>query len=330
MPGWSGMTRSQQDIAAAVEWLVRLQRPSVTEADWLAFDAWLATSPEHVAAYDEALAFDLEFDLGAVEAPPPAKVAAMRPRPRAARRHPARRAWVWSAGAALAAAFVVGAVLLPLTAGSETVYSTGVGERRTVTLEDGSRIDLNAHSRVTVRFARGVRHVTLGDAQAFFDVAKDPRRPFVIDAGDTQVRVVGTAFDVRHHDGVVAVAVQRGVVEVRPGTADHPTPIRLLPGEGLSHIEGQAGTRLRPVAIDEITSWREGRLIYRDQPLSLIVADLNRQFARPMKLGDAHAANLRLSGVLIVDRQDAMVDRLSSLLPVSASTTPDAVVIRSR
>ncbi|MDB5456350.1 MAG: anti-FecI sigma factor, FecR [Caulobacter sp.] len=321
------MTRSQQAIAAAVEWLVRLQRPSVTEADWLAFDAWLAESADHTAAYDAALAFDQEFDLGPTQLapPPPAPVAVIRPRLR-----PSRRAWIWSTGAALAAAGVVGAVLLPLTAAPETVYSTGFGERKTVVLEDGSRIDLNAHSKIAVRFARGERHVTLGDAQAFFDVAKDPRRPFVIDAGDTRVRVVGTAFDVRHRDGAVAVAVQRGVVEVRPGTADRPTLIRLLPGEGLSHVEGQAGARPRPVAVDEITSWREGRLIYRDQPLSEIVADLNRQFARPLQLGDAHAADLRLSGVLIVDRQDAMVARLSSLLPVQATTTPDAVVIRSR
>jgi len=69
----------------------------------------------------------------------------------------------------------------------------------------------------------------LGDAQAYFDVAKDPARPFLIDAGDTQVKVVGTAFDVRRRDGQVAVNVQRGLVEVRPHMDAAATPFRLRP-----------------------------------------------------------------------------------------------------
>ncbi len=76
--------------------------------------------------------------------------------------------------------------------------------------------------------------------------------------------------------------------------------------------------------------WRQGRLIYRDKPLSEIVGDLNRLFPRPVKLGDDRAADMRLSGVLIVDEQDAMVDRLSHLLPVRTTTTDDAIVIRAR
>jgi transmembrane sensor len=84
------------------------------------------------------------------------------------------------------------------------------------------------------------------------------------------------------------------------------------------------------VAVEEVAGWRQGRLIYRDQPLSQIAGDMNRLFPRPVKLGDAEAANMRLSGVLIVDEQDAMVDRLSHLLPVRTTTTKDAIVIRAR
>ena len=331
------MTRAQTDIdaetsEAAIAWLVRLQGETVTESDWLAFDAWLTAAPAHAQAYDDALAFDQRLPVNArlaeaepVAAPLTAKVIPLRP---------ARRAWVWSVGAAIAAGFVAGAILVPskgLIGERETTYVTGIGERRAVALEDGSRIDMNAASRVTVRFERHARRVEMDDGQVFFDVAKDPSRPFLISAGDTQVRVVGTQFDVRRRDGQVAVNVQRGLVEVRPNLSGDAAPFRLRPGQGLSHREGRtADAKLAPVALEEVAGWRQGRLIYRDQPLSQIAGDMNRLFPRPVKLGDAQAANMRLSGVLIVDEQDAMVDRLSHLLPVRTTTTKDAIVIRAR
>lgn len=331
------MTRAQTDIDAdtsdaAIAWLVRLQGETVTERDWLEFDAWLTASPTHAQAYDDALAFDqrLAVDSRAAETAPretalTAKVVPLRP---------ARRTLIWSAGAAIAAGFVAGAILVPskgLMGGRETTYVTGVGERRAIALEDGSRIDMNAASRVTVRFERHARRIKMDDGQVFFDVAKDSSRPFLISAGDTQVRVVGTQFDVRRRDGQVAVNVQRGLVEVRPNLAADAAPFRLKPGQGLSHHEGRsADAKLAPMAVEEIAVWRQGRLIYRDQPLSQIVGDMNRLFPRPVKLGDAQAGNMRLSGVLIVDEQDAMVDRLSHLLPVQTTTTKDAIVIRAR
>ncbi|MBO9709501.1 MAG: FecR domain-containing protein [Caulobacter sp.] len=323
------------DIDAAVEWLVRLQGQAVSEQDWLAFDAWLTASPVHAQAYDAALAFDqrLELDVRThgenQEAPADHLGATIVPF-----RRPTRRVWLWSTGGALAAAAVAGAIAWSsgsLLGTHETTYVTGVGERRTIALEDGSRVELNAASRMTVRFERGARRVKLDDAQAFFDVAKDARRPFLIQAGDTGVRVVGTQFDVRHRDGQVAVAVQRGVVEVRPKQASGKTPFRLTAGQGIAHVEGQADdAQVSTVAVEDVTGWRQGRLVYRDRPLSEIAGDLNRLFPRPVKLADEQAANMRLSGVLIVDGQDAMVDRLSNLLPVRTTTTDDAIVIRAR
>ncbi|SFK01089.1 FecR domain-containing protein [Caulobacter sp. UNC279MFTsu5.1] len=335
------MTRAQTDIDAgiadaAIDWLVRLQGETVTERDWLDFDAWLTASPAHAQAYDAVLAFDGRLDLDArrAKAEPAGAPLTAAQGGKVVPLRPARRAWIWSAGAAIAAAFVAGAVLLPasgLLGAHETTYVTGVGERRTVALEDGSRIEMNAASRMTVRFERHARRVHMGDAQAFFDVAKDSSRPFLVSAGDTQVRVVGTRFDVRHRDGQVAVNVQRGLVEVRPNLPRDAAPFRLRPGQGLSHRKGQrADARVSTVAVEEIGGWRQGRLIYRDQPLSQIAGDMNRLFPRPVKLGDAEAANMRLSGVLIVDDQDAMVDRLSHLLPVRTTTTDDAIVIRAR
>ena len=328
------MTRSQTDIEVAIDWLVRLQGETVSENDWLDFDAWLTAAPSHAEAYDAAMAFDQRLDLDArlIERAPEAIVAA--PVAKIIPLRPVRRTWMWSAGAALAAAFVAGAVLLPssgLLGGRATDYSTRVGERKTIALEDGTRIELNAASHISVKFERGARRVKLDDAEAFFDVAKDPQRPFLIETGAGQVRVVGTQFDVRHRDGQIAVAVQRGVVEVRPDRISSAAPFRLTPGQGVAYQEGLTNdVRVSNVAVDEVTGWRQGRLIYRDRPLSEIVGDLNRLFPRPVKLADAKAGTMRLSGVLIVDEQDAMVGRLSHLLPVRTTTTKDAIVIRAR
>jgi transmembrane sensor len=320
------------DIETAIDWLVRLQGDAVAEHDWLAFDAWLTAEPAHAQAYDAVLAFDQRLNLDAqlaerqpVGASTTAKVIPLRA---------SRRAWMWTAGAAIAAAFVAGAVLLPnsgLMGAHETTYVTGVGERRTIALEDGTRVEMNAASRMTVRFERHARRVDLGDAQAFFDVTKDSARPFLIQAGDTHVRVVGTQFDVRHRDGRVAVNVRRGLVEVRPNLSRDATAFRLHPGQGLSHQEGLSDdARVGTVAVEEVAGWRQGRLIYRDRPLSEIVGDLNRLFPRQVKLADERAAQMRLSGVLIVDEQSAMVDRLSQLLPVRTTTSKDGIVIQAR
>lgn len=305
----------------AVDWLVRLQGETVDADDWLAFDAWLNAAPEHGEAYDVVAAQDEELKrLSAVS--PSAVVTPLRPRP-------SRRAWLWSGGAALAAAFVAAAVLGPglLNSPAETIYSTGKGERRTIALEDGSHVDLAPGSRMVVRFTHGERHVDLGDAQAIFDVTKDPSRPFVIAAGDTRVRVVGTRFDVRHRDGRVSVGVERGLVEVSPGDSK---TYRLPPGRGLTHVEGANDAKLADLAPGEATAWRNGRLIYRDRPLTEVAGDLNRLFDKPVRIVDGKAGGMRLSGVLIVDGQDAMVSRLAKLLPLEVAVADDAIELRAR
>src|SRR5690606_28626324 len=101
------------------------------------------------------------------------------------------------------------------------VVRTGVGEQRTVTLEDGSRVSLNTATRLSLHFDRGVRRVRLQSGEALFEVARDPGRPFVVESGDRQVRALGTAFIVRRDAGRIAVTLMEGSVEVAPvgGTA---------------------------------------------------------------------------------------------------------------
>jgi transmembrane sensor len=320
------MSRSAQHLQEAADWLTRLQRPEVNETDWLAFDAWLS-QPGAQEAYDAIQAVDEEiFQRGS----------AVRGELAEPRRVAAKRAfsidWRWLGGlGAAAAATAVAITLAPwgeLLPQPDTLYTTDKGESRTVQLADGSRVDLNTDSHISVRLEKDARRVTVHDGQALFDVAHDSARPFLITAGDETVRVIGTRFDVRRRDGQLSITVLRGLVEVSTDGED--TPIQLRPGQMLEHVEGSSGISVRSVAAEDQVGWRSGRLVYRDQPLGRIASDMNHYFDRPIRLEGENTATLRFSGVLIVDAQDAMVRRLTSLMPISATPTDDAIVLRGR
>ncbi len=320
------MSRAAQHLQEAADWLTRLQRPEVDETDWLAFDAWLS-EPGAQEAYDAIQAVDEEiFQRGSAirgELSEPRRVAAKRT-------FSIDWRWLGGLGAAAAAAALAITVapwgeLLPQP---DTLYTTAKGESRTLQLADGSRVDLNTDSHISVRLEKDARRVTVHEGQALFDVAHDGARPFLITAGDETVRVVGTRFDVRRRDGQLSVTVLRGLVEVSTDGED--TPIRLRPGQMLEHLEGASGVSVRAVAAEDQVGWRSGRLVYRDQPLGRIVSDMNHYFERPIRLEGENTATLRFSGVLIVDGQDAMLRRLTSLMPISATPTDDAIVLRGR
>ncbi len=307
---------------AAADWLMRLQDPNgAGEAEWIEFDAWLSASPAHAAAYDQALA--VWNDLGDMVAD--LKTAAA-PVSLAGRARPSRRLIGWGVAAAAAAALV--AVVTPLAINPTQTYETGRGQTRTVALSDGSRIHMNAGSKISVRMTGSSRQVAMNDAQAVFDVAKDAKRPFLITAGDRTVRVVGTEFDVSHRGSALAVTVRRGIVEVRPDAASEVGAVRLVHGQRLEHAIG-GDSRVSIVNPDETFAWRSGRLVYRDRPLAEVVAELNRQFDGDIRLADATAGRQRVSGVLVLDDEKAVIERLSLLAPVSVSTADAGFVLRS-
>jgi transmembrane sensor len=309
---------------AAAGWVVRLQRPDAGEGDFLAFDQWLEQSPRHGWAFDRALALWQEVDRRRPQLrdwPEPA--------PRA---RPLRQNWRWAAMAAtMAAAIAVAWVLwprpLPVQPQPWQAMQTAKGERSTVILADATRIDLSGDTRLSVRYDGQTRQVAMEEGEAIFDVARDDVHPFVIRVGDRSVRVVGTAFDVRRRGDALSVAVQRGIVEVG---ADGTEPVRLTPGKRLDHRVGSADSAVLDTAADEVFAWRSGKLIYRDRPLSEVVADLGAQFARPVSLDDRRLGDIKFSGVLVLDDEDNVVRRLTLLTPLWSSSTPAGIVLRAK
>ncbi len=311
---------ARRDSAAA--WVVRLEAGDLGETEAVSFDAWLCASPDNAQAFDAALAVSHAY---AAAAAPTARALSQR---RVAPKPIGRRAVMAVGG--LAAAAAVAVIVAPQLAGPPTthVYVTGKGERRTVQLADGSTMDLNAGTRLSVTLARDARKVTLVEGQAAFDVVHDTRRPFVIAAGDRTVLDVGTQFDVRRRDGKLSVTVARGAVEVRPAEGATGQAYRLHPGQRLDYIEGAPRAQVAAAQAEEVLGWRTGRLVYREQPLSEVVADLNQQFATPIRIDDAALAATPISGVLILDDQDAVIRRLALLVPIRAVRSDAGVVLR--
>jgi transmembrane sensor len=312
--------------STAADWVVRLREDAASEADWLAFEAWLSAGPSHRAAFDEADALWIELDARSKD------LAAMLEDDAGVR--PARRGGPrWAPAAFGGAAFAaIVALLAPFGAGlistPSTAYATELGQRRTIQLADGSRVDLNSASSISVKMGHGRREVVMNDAEAAFDVTHDPSRPFIIHVGDQTVRVVGTQFDVSHRAGMISVTVRRGVVQVTAN--DGVAPVSLTPGQQLQHREGSGSSTVAPVSPDDAFAWRQGRLVCRDEALSDVVAELNHYFRSPIRVADGHIGALRFSGVLTVDDEASTVDRLSSLLPLSATPSEGVIVLQSR
>ncbi|MCR5876304.1 FecR domain-containing protein [Phenylobacterium sp. J426] len=231
---------------------------------------------------------------------------------------------------AAAAAAAAGLLILtpPLRGPQPQTYATGIGEHRTVTLADGSTLQMNAATKLSVVLRRDRREVTLQEGEAIFDVAHDVRRPFEIAVGDRTVRVVGTQFDVRRRGGELSVTVARGAVEVRPAAGSSGPAYRLHPDQRLDHREGDTTVDLATVDAQEVLGWRTGRLVYREQPLSQVVSDLNHQFSTPIHVEDPALAATPISGVLVLDDQDAVIRRLALLVPIRAVRSDAGLVLR--
>jgi transmembrane sensor len=188
---------------------------------------------------------------------------------------------------------------------------------------------LNAGSRLEVSLGRDARRVEMADGEALFDVTHDPARPFLITAGDRQVRVVGTRFNLRHRDGEFALTVSRGVVEVRP-TGSAATPTRVMAGQSLVRRRGSATSVLSAASPDTAFAWTRGQLVYSDAPLSEVAADLSRSLGTPIRVADAATGQIPFTGVLALDDRTQVLRRLEAYAPVRAEQDPAGTVLRRR
>jgi transmembrane sensor len=312
----------------AAAWFLKTRAGPLPDREALRLDLWLTADPTHQAVFDEvARTWEIADSLAASDPIQEMRSAALAAR--ADRRSP----WhspVWGAMAAMvlltvlaAGAFGAWRLFLP-PAPEVQVYRTGVGERATVTLADGSQATLNTATVLAVDYRRERRGVRLMAGEAWFDVAKNPNRPFVVSAADHQVVAIGTSFNVRLDPGRLRVAVSEGRVRLSDASD---APLAAI-SAGQSADLKASGLILGPGG-PTTGDWREGRLHFNAAPLAEAVIEMNRYRKTPIVLADSGVERLRISGVFDTGEASSFLEALPLSQPVRVVRLEDEVRIET-
>ncbi len=311
----------------AEAWLVRMGRPEVSARDLKAFEAWLDADPARLHDYQALKATRREAR--ALKASLTAELAAIPARPR--RTSPSRSRGLLIGGPILAALCVaiVGVALWPRFAADPmagaTTYAAATGEIRDVVLADGSHVTLDTGTTIRVAMADDARHVVLDRGQAYFEVRHDTARPFEVGVGDRQVVVTGTRFITTLAGDAASVALLQGSVSLVSGSGQ---TLKMKPGDGVAYRVKQASQSWSHIDPVETAPWRDRRLVFRDAPVTEVVAQLSRY--TPVRLiADPALGKVRITAVFPLEGQDSLVERIDRLLPVAVSASgPDTVTVR--
>jgi len=310
--------RSDKDAERIAEeaagWVARLQSGDATAADHQRFDEWLQRDPAHREAYDEFRR--LWGDLKDVPIPPDRLKKLKRAR---------RRATIYrSTGAAVVLLLCATLYQMGFLDRLRADHYTSVGEVQAFALTDGTRVYLNTDTAIAVDFTDRERRIRILRGEAFFDVAKNAARPFVVDDGVLTATAIGTQYAVRSATRALDadVQVEEGKVEVR--SADQ----QLLVEAGFAvNITARGAMTVSPSDVADATAWRNGRLIFSGRPLREVLATLGRyRHGRIVILDDAAAAQ-KVSGIFDLNDTDAALRELESSLPVTVTHLTDLLVV---
>ena len=290
---------SDQALAEAAAWLVRLQNDERSAADVAAFQAWTAVDPSHATAFE---AVSGTWDI--IGALPHDMRGRMPTHPLVTR----RRALVTAAGAAVA---VAGATAW-LRGTAAVAYQTEIGEQKHVILKDGSRIFLDTNSRVEVKFDGTMRAADLQYGRVNFRTVADPWRPFIVSAATSRIVSAASSLDVTRDGAQVSVIVIQGTAEIeRP---DFPAA-RLTGGDRFQAVVNEAGQRDRP-NLAPLLAWQTGQAIFENGRLSDAVAEMNRYSTTKLTIVNSDMGELRVSGIYAVGDNLSFANSVSRLLPV--------------
>jgi transmembrane sensor len=341
-----GTSINEQIQDEATEWFIRFCEDEVDGSACEEFDAWLRVSPQHVRAYLDISAFWVAA--GSMTRTPRIDVDLLVERARAAgnvvvleqtkAKAPVKgERSVHRFRLAIAASVLFTCLALGAWKWWQVVrypsYATQFGEQRTVTLADGSVVELNARTRIKVRFTDAGRNVDLIEGQALFRVAKNPDRPFIVLSGNTRVRAVGTEFDVYQKTRGIVVTVVEGRVSVsappeRPAMAPdagaQAGAVMLSAGEQVTVTSHRvAAPSLANVA--QATAWTEGKLVFDSTPLSEVLQEFNRYNARPLSIDDPQVLALHISGAFRTTDSAQLIRLLSERFGLVAHDTEEGI-----
>jgi transmembrane sensor len=312
---------SSRDIdQAASEWTARLDRGPLSTGEEDAFQAWLNGDPRRKGAMlraqamammsESAQALGDDFDPADFAAP---KVA----------RFSRRQALTWGGGA-VAASMAALAVGLPAAAG--TVISTERGEIRLAPLKDGSTVLLNTETRIRVRYDKGQRIVTLLKGEAYFSVARDDQRPFIVEVDGRRLSTAQAGFRVRKLDQApIDVLVSQGVVEVGSSKVKLAGNTRFLLSDG-----SQRPQAIAPETVTRELAWREGKLAFEGETLKQAAETFARYSDTKIQIGDPVLAREPVTGLFAANDPVGFSRAIARVFDARLDQSGDTVVLSRR
>jgi transmembrane sensor len=358
---------TNQRLETAGEWLLQIQDGALEQDELAAWLAWYEADPANRSAFERVQqTFESLHALpGAERTAWAAQVLADTERPKP----PARKSWLTFVGGGFLGGWFVQhrglagglASMLIVLAGvgywkafdtgvapvKTAAYKTDRAEHQNLTLPDGSHVRLGAQSQLFLNFTSQARYVVLEGGEAFFEVAKDSHRPFLVQAGAVTVRAVGTEFNVRRVIDRTEVAVAEGVVEVTQGlppspmaassamqeqglATSLPSTVQLKAGEQITIGDAVAAVAIKPVEPAKVASWQQGRLEFIDEPLRFVIATVNRYASREIVITDQSINDLHFTGTVSRDRIDEWLAAIPDVLPVEVQRAGSEAVLLSR
>lgn len=322
----------------AVRWIVRLNSGTATPGDRREFEAWLAAGPEHRHEFEQLsrmwAALDGTQSLLTAEI---AKAEQLWERYTANRQAAGRWSWrsvAWPAAGAAALVLMLVTAWWWMRLPEVWMYETAKGAQRQVTLADGSMVMLNTDTRLTVQFSSRTRLIRLGQGEAWFTVRHDERRPFTVQVANGTIRDIGTQFMVNKAPQAVRVNVWEGVVEVglrapdESGAAAHPAILR--EGQQVSYDEEGRMSDIRSFDREMVGSWKDGKLIFRSQPLKQVLTEVARYRPEEIRLLDPSLEEFPVSGVFHIHDLEHVIPILEDALPIRAHRVGTNLIVVER
>lgn len=285
---------------AALDWVIRLRDPGFDA--WEAFETWLSADPAHANAYQAMAAADADMAAIVSAIPQPRPLVSSQPR---------RNLRPWFGGAIAASLAAVAGFAVLQTRPDPYVIETPAGTPRSVTLADGTRLDLNGGTTLLLD-RRQPRRAVLANGEVVFTVVHDDRRPFRVDVGMASLIDVGTIFNVSRAGPLTTVAVSEGAVVFNPDRE----AVHLPAGRSLRAVDGARSLLVANTPTATIGSWRKGQLFYQGAPLSDVAADLSRNLGLTIIADPAIAARPFRGVISVADGGQAPPAGLGALLGV--------------